>query len=76
MIEYYLNVENGKILQETLTINAVEKLNRAAGKLWYEGVNKMLDFETDDDVLAISKRDKKQHSFFEALYAWGKHLSH
>ena len=76
LIEYYLNFENGKILQETLTINAAEKLNRAAGKLWYEGVNKMLDFETDDDVLAISKRDKKQHSFFEALYAWGKHLSH
>jgi AAA15 family ATPase/GTPase len=74
--EYYLNFENGKILQETLNVNGKEKLNRKEGTLWYEGANSSLDFETDEDVLAVTKRDKKQHTFFEALFAWGKALNH
>jgi energy-coupling factor transporter ATP-binding protein EcfA2 len=74
--EYDLNFENGKILQEVLTVNGQEKLNRKAGKLWYEGAKSLLDFETDAEILAVSKRDKKQHSFFETLAAWGKTLNH
>lgn len=75
-IDYYINFAEGKITDETLTVNGVEKLNRSLGKLWYEGANDFLDFQTDDGVLAVSKRDKKQHSFFEKLYFWGKNLSH
>lgn len=75
-IEYYLDFFDGKIKQELLTVNGKELLNRATGKLWYEGAKEELEFETDDDVLAISKRDKKQHSFFETLYIWGKSLNH
>jgi len=73
---YYINFTEGKIIDEILTVNGDEKLNRATGKLWYEGANEHLEFQTDDDVLAVSKRDKKQHSFFEKLYFWGKNLSH
>lgn len=76
LIEYFLDFKDGKILQETLTVDNEEKLNRNEGELWYEGVEKKLDFETDNDVLAVSKRDKKQHSFFEILYSWGKNLNH
>jgi len=75
-IQYYLDFKDGKIIQETLTVNDVEKLNRIEGMLWYEGANEKLAFETDDDVLAVSKRDKKQHSFFEILYSWGKNLNY
>lgn len=76
LIQYYLDFKNGKVTQETLFVDGVEKLNRKKGKLWYEGANDTLDFQTDEDVLAISKRDQKQHSFFEQLYHWGKNLSH
>lgn len=76
LIEYYINFAEGQIIDEVLTVNGAEKLNRAKGMLWYEGANKNLEFQTDDDVLAVSKRDKKQHSFFENLYFWGKNLSH
>ncbi|SLM31788.1 hypothetical protein MTBBW1_420053 [Desulfamplus magnetovallimortis] len=38
--------------------------------------NDNLDFETDEDILAATKRDKKQHSFFEKLYSWGKNIKH
>ena len=75
-VEYHINFKDGKIIQEILTIENNERLNRAKGKLYYEEVIKDLDFQTDDDVLAVTKRDKKQHSFFEDLYSWGKNLNH
>lgn len=74
-IKYYLNFKEGKIIEETLKVNNKEKLNRSKGKLWYEEINQSLDFQTDDDVLAVSKRDKKQHPFLEKLYSWGKKLN-
>ena len=76
LIEYSLDFEGGKISQETLSVDGEEKLNRIQGELWYEGAGKKLEFETDDSILAVSKRDKKQHSFFEKLYSWGKNLNH
>ncbi|MCP4353873.1 MAG: ATP-binding protein [Desulfobacterales bacterium] len=76
LIEYGLDFKDGKISQETLSVDGQVKLDRVQGKLWYEGAGKELDFETDDAVLAVSKRDKKQHSFFEKLYSWGKSLNH
>ena len=76
LIEYFLDFKDGKILQETLTVDNKEKLNRKKGVLWYEEADRNLAFETDDNVLAVSKRDKKQHSFFEILYLWGGNLNH
>jgi AAA15 family ATPase/GTPase len=75
-IDYYLDFKDGKISQETLSVDGQNRLDRIKGNLWYEGAEKNLDFETDDAVLAVSKRDKKQHSFFEKLYSWGKSLNH
>lgn len=75
-LEYVLDYRDGKILQETLTVDGQIRLDRAKGQLWYEGTQNFLEFETDPDLLAISRRDKKQHSFFEPLYTWGRHLNH
>jgi energy-coupling factor transporter ATP-binding protein EcfA2 len=76
IIDYCLEFEDEKIIQEILLVDGQRKLNRKEGKLFYEGANDELDFQTDDDILAITKRDKIQHSFFEKLYYWGKNLSH
>jgi energy-coupling factor transporter ATP-binding protein EcfA2 len=73
---YSLDFRDGKVMQETLRIGDIEKLNRKAGKLWYEGESKLLDSETADDILTVTKRDKKQHPFFELLFEWGKNLNH
>jgi AAA15 family ATPase/GTPase len=75
-IEYELSFKDGKILQEILTVDQKEKLNRSKGRLYYELIGNFLDSQTADDVLAITKRDNKQHPFFEHLYTWGKNLSH
>jgi predicted ATPase len=71
-----LNFKDGKVIQELLTVGKLQRLNRAESKLYYEEINQDLDFEIDDDILAATKRDKKQHSFFEDLYSWGKNLNH
>jgi AAA15 family ATPase/GTPase len=75
-IEYFLDFKNGRVLQEMLKINELEKLNRLKGELFYEEIGQKLSFETDEDSLALSRRDSKQQPFFESLYLWGKNLSH
>jgi len=73
---YTLDVKKGEVVQEILKIGKVEKLNRAKGELFYELENKNLSFQTDKDILAISRRDSKQQPFFESIYNWGKTLNH
>jgi predicted ATPase len=75
-IQYYLDFKEGKIIQESLTVDSVQRLNRAESKLYYEEIKEDLGFQIDEDILAVTKRDKKQHSFFEDLYSWGKNLNH
>ncbi len=75
-IEYFLDFKDGKVLQERLLIDNIEKLNREKGILYYEKESKNLEFETDDNLLALSRRDTKQQPFFENLYQWGVELNH
>lgn len=74
-IHYFLDFQEGKVAEETLRINGTEKLNRAKGELFYEEIGKNLSFRTDDDSLALSRRDSEQQPFFESLYVWGKNLT-
>ncbi len=80
-IDYFLEFENGKIIQETLDITLkngekIEKLNRAKKLLFYETTKGYLAFKTSDDLLAVTRRDSEQQPFFEVLSNWGKHVSH
>jgi AAA15 family ATPase/GTPase len=64
------------IFREELFVNDNIKLNRKTGKLYYEKYGDFLDFETDNEYLAISRRDNLQQPFFEVLHTWGKNLAH
>lgn len=75
-INYFLNFENKKVIQERLSVNGTEKLNRKKGSLFYEQIGKNLSFKTDDDSLAVTSRNSEQQPFFESLYVWGKNLNH
>ncbi len=77
-VEYYLEFEEGKVKQELLKINGVPKLTRNSqtGTMFYEKANEDLEFEMEDDKLAVSRVDKIQQPFFEPLQNWGKTLSH
>ncbi len=74
--QYIIDFKEGTVIQELLKVDNIEKLNRQIGKLWFEAEKKLIDSETAADALTISKRDKKQHPFFEVLFQWGKSLNH
>ena len=77
-IAYFLDFQDGKIKQETLIIddkNVLER-NDIQGVMFYEKANTMLDFQMENDKLAVSRVDTIQQPFFEPLYNWGKTLSH
>lgn len=77
-IAYYLEFEKGKVKQELLKINGEEKLKRDSkeGSMFYEKANTFLEFQMEDDKLAVSRVDSIQQRFFEPLQNWGKTLSH
>jgi AAA15 family ATPase/GTPase len=60
------------IFREELFVNDNIKLNRKTGKLYYEKYGDFLDFETDNEYLAISRRDNLQQPFLERIL----HISH
>lgn len=76
-INYYLEFEEGKVKQELLKINGVEKLNRDSrkGNMFYEKANSFLEFQMEEDKLAVSRVDNIQQPFFEPLQNWGKRLN-
>ena len=77
IIKYDVNIdENNTFLNETLSINDDNKLDRKRGKLYYENLERFVDFQVDDDVLVSSRRDSLQQPFFEILHSWGKNVSH
>lgn len=75
-INYFLAFENGKVKKEKLIINDVVKLERTnnKGKMYYEKINMILDFEMESNKLAVSRVDSLQQPFFEPLQKWGKKL--
>lgn len=77
-IAYYLDFENGKVKQEILKINGEEKLTRGSkeGSMFYEKANTFLEFQMEEDKLAVSRVDNIQQPFFEPLHNWGKTLNH
>lgn len=77
-ITYSLEFEEGKIKKELLKINGVDKLirNSKEGSMFYEKANTFLEFQMEDDKLAVSRVDNIQQPFFESLQNWGKTLSH
>lgn len=77
-IAYYLEFEAAKVKQEVLQINGIEKLKRSGreGNMFYEKANTFLEFQMEDDKLAVSRVDNIQQPFFEPLQNWGKTLKH
>lgn len=48
-----------------------------AGKILHEKPNRLLDFQSPpDQIAAVARRDKIQHSYFTPLVNWGKNTFH
>ena len=77
-IKYTLDFQEGKIKTEILTVDGINRLDRDSekGKMYYSAANTYLDFQMEEDKLAVSRIDNIQQPFFEPLSTWGKNLSH
>lgn len=71
---YVLDFKDGVIKNEELYKNNEVLINRKKGIIYYQSLNKFVDFKTDDDVLAVTRRDSIQHPYLDPLYDWGKQL--
>lgn len=79
-ITYLLEYEENKVVKEKLIIDSMPVLDRTdggRGSIFAEKENKDIQFQAPESELAcVIRRDEVQHSFFEPLYMWGKHMRH
>lgn len=73
--EYRLELQDGQVVDELLTINKEIKLDRKKQILYYEGQGASLPFQTDANVVAVTRRDRQQQSYMEPIFLWGRNLS-
>lgn len=75
-LNYILSYKEGIIITEKLMRNGTSLFERTAskGKIRYEALDEMLDFETDPKAIVVSRRDNIQHPFLNPLYQWGNRL--
>jgi len=79
-ITYVLDCEMRKVIIEKLSIDGINKLDRAedgVGEIYYEEENKRIKFQMpENEIVAFARRDIIQHPFLEDLYDWGRSIRH
>lgn len=75
-LHYVLSYVSGEIVTEKLMRNELLlfERNKSKGKIRYESLGEMLEFETDSKAIVVSRRDNIQHPFLNPLYQWGSKL--
>lgn len=71
--------DSGKVVEERLEVNGVERLRRGAngeGEIWFSKEQKNISFQMPESTFAIcTKNDKLQHPFVAALSDWARGAS-
>ncbi|KKK76889.1 hypothetical protein LCGC14_2859100, partial [marine sediment metagenome] len=77
---YVLTYSDSKVIREEFTFDGNRVLTRGdggAGKIFAEKEEKEIEFQTpENELAAVARRDKLQHSFFEPLHQWASSLYH
>ena len=74
-IHYMLKYVEGKVTDEKLYLNGELRVDRQAGKIYYESLNQMVDTQTEDFMLLSSRRDSIQFPYLDKLFHWGNRIS-
>jgi len=78
-INYTLRYKNRKIVKEKVDINSINRLIRGTkgkGKIFYNELNKKIQFQTPENALAsVARRDDIQHPFLQVLSDWGTYTT-
>jgi hypothetical protein len=73
---YFLKTK-GKIVTEQLAINNIVKMERdttGRGKIFAVQENKEIEFQSPEDKLVISRRDKIQYPYLEKIHEWADNV--
>lgn len=71
---YIIEFKEGLIKKEELYKNEELLIDRKKGKIYYQFLKKFVDFKTDEDLLAVTRRDSIQHPYLDPIHNWGKQL--
>jgi len=75
-LEYSLGFQHGKVVSESFTKAGKPLMTRSKdgqGEIFAEKQGVPLAFQApEDQLVAVARRDKIQHPFFDDLYNWGK----
>ena len=78
-IDYTLRYKNRKVVKEKVDINSINRLIRGTkgkGKIFYNELNKKMQFQTPENALAsVARRDDIQHPFLQVLSDWGTYTT-
>jgi energy-coupling factor transporter ATP-binding protein EcfA2 len=79
-IEYEFEIHNQKVKSELLKVGGIVKLNRKSegrGIIHFDAEDKSIEIQVPEGNLTIaSRRDSKQHSFFEDLHQWASSVQY
>jgi energy-coupling factor transporter ATP-binding protein EcfA2 len=79
-LQYFLDVNERKVVTEQFTDGGKDLLTRGAGgigKIFHEKQDAYLEFQTPEgDAAVVARRDSIQHSFLESLGEWGEGVRH
>ena len=79
-MEYALDIEGGRVIEEALTIDEEEYLHRTQtgkGRIWAEQEQQYIAFKVPETrIAAAAKRDQLQHPFLEPLCGWAESVVH
>lgn len=77
-IRYVLQYANGQVITEQLQIEGDLYINRNkdVSEMHYDTLGNMVVFEADADMLAVARRDRKQHPYLVPLAEWGINMSY
>jgi len=79
-MEYLLDIEGGRVIEETLTIDEEQYLRRTKtgrGKIWAEKEQQYIAFKVPETrIAAAAKRDELQHPFLDHLCGWAESVVH
>jgi energy-coupling factor transporter ATP-binding protein EcfA2 len=79
LIEYYLDVDKGKVYEEKVTVDGINRLERklSDGRIFTEEAGKKMRFgPPENEIAALSRRDTIQHKFLEPLHDWAAGVRH
>ncbi len=69
---YELDVVDGMVVGENLSVGGKRLLDRSKGKLYYSKLDQYLDFKIDGSVIAVTRRDTEQQPYFDDLFIWAR----